>query len=880
MNAAAPQAIQLFQDFSAAQSLAPEYTDAAAIEKMAATLKLIESYMTKNCRRIYPSTKLPFKECPEYAPLSKAPAAEKLAFVVFVMCQEADYTQPEPYDADLPVIRRHNIRQSLLDALLRTKIECPEALSFNALFRLMYMMDIPEKTESRLRFRPFSALVMLLEKHGKRCGISDDLVEDLRQILDHKELKAELTGSGYRSHWGPDIMKAAKKLQRMLSDVDAVPYELGTGLVGKLIADDLAKMEQEKQALWHLYFHHTSTATSGKPSKKFLTEANPLMDSIGSAAFKNQVNQWLAAIAAIKIEERDITIKLGNGRDYTYQGYEYIEEHSFNLLKGILWSLSRYHDSQTLKNIALLTEKCFQKIPERGPAAAAVGNAGIYALAQSKGLEGISHLSRLKLRIRQNNTQKLIQKNIEEQAAKQGITPAQIEEIAAPDFGLVDGQRTELFDDYRLVLSHTGVGTATLQWFKPDGASQKSVPAFVKDSSKHKARLKKMQDLAKQVKQGSTTQRDRIDRLYLEQMSWQPESFSKYYLNHGLISLFASRLIWNLDGVPALCHNGQWQNAKGESIFADENGFNAVTSITLWHPLDSISDEVLAWRDRLDQLEIRQPVKQAYREIYILTDAEINTRVYSNRMAAHILKQHQFNSLSALRGWKYSLLGSYDDGRDGEIASKPLPAYNMQAQFWINEILDDNDNFNDAGIWFYVATDQLRFVNAEDEAIPMVDIPPLVLSEVMRDLDLFVGVASVGNDPQWQDGGPDGRREYRDYWQSYSFGDLSEVAKTRKTVLERLLPRLKIRDKVVIDGKFLLVTGTRHTYKIHIGSGNILIAPNDRYLCIVPGRGKDKNVDQVFLPFEGDNGLSIVLSKAFMLVEDDKITDETILSQL
>ncbi|MCJ8314767.1 MAG: hypothetical protein MJK11_17575 [Pseudomonadales bacterium] len=77
-----------------------------------------------------------------------------------------------------------------------------------------------------------------------------------------------------------------------------------------------------------------------------------------------------------------------------------------------------------------------------------------------------------------------------------------------------------------------------------------------------------------------------------------------------------------------------------------------------------------------------------------------------------------------------------------------------------------------------------------------------------------------------------------------------------------------------------LVTGTKHTYKIHIGSGNILIAPQDSYLCIVPGRGKDRNVDKLFLPFEGDNGLSIVLSKAFLLVADDKITDPTILSQL
>ena len=50
----------------------------------------------------------------------------------------------------------------------------------------------------------------------------------------------------------------------------------------------------------------------------------------------------------------------------------------------------------------------------------------------------------------------------------------------------------------------------------------------------------------------------------------------------------------------------------------------------------------------------------------------------------------------------------------------------------------------------------------------------------MRDVDLFVGVASVGNDATWSDSG--GLPTYRDYWQSYSFGDLSEIAKNRKEI--------------------------------------------------------------------------------------------------
>ena len=139
-------------------------------------------------------------------------------------------------------------------------------------------------------------------------------------------------------------------------------------------------------------------------------------------------------------------------------------------------------------------------------------------------------------------------------------------------------------------------------------------------------------------------------------------------------------------------------------------------------------------------------------------------------------------------------------------------------------------------------------------------------------------MASVGNDPTWEDRG--GEPRLTQYWQNYSFGDLSEMAKTRKTILEGLIPRLKIRDKAHIDGRFLVVQGKLNAYKIHMGSTNILIKPDDRYLCIVPGRGKDKKVDNIYLPFSGDRGLSIILSKAFMLVDDDIIKDTTIISQL
>ncbi len=248
-----------------------------------------------------------------------------------------------------------------------------------------------------------------------------------------------------------------------------------------------------------------------------------------------------------------------------------------------------------------------------------------------------------------------------------------------------------------------------------------------------------------------------------------------------------------------------------------------------------------------------------------MTEAELNTATYSNRFAAHILKNYQFGALLKVRNWN----GFNKFSKEGtpEIVLKD---WKIRVTYWV-DFVNNHERWGD-----YISTDQVRFYKG-NEQIQLTDVPAIVFTETMRDIDLFVGVCSVGNDPNWIDGGNNGFGH--NYWQSYSFGDLSEVAKTRMEVLERLLPRLKIAKVAQIKDKFLVVTGKKRSYKIHIGSGNILMTPNDQYLCIVPDRAMP-NTDKVFLPFEGDSVLSIILSKAFLLADDDKITDTTITRQI
>ena len=201
------------------------------------------------------------------------------------------------------------------------------------------------------------------------------------------------------------------------------------------------------------------------------------------------------------------------------------------------------------------------------------------------------------------------------------------------------------------------------------------------------------------------------------------------------------------------------------------------------------------------------------------------------------------------------------------VFKRPLAEEDLLVSFEMVPAPELGDTYS--GIYACLSTGTLCFYR-DRKAVKLEDIDQRVFTEIMRDVDLFVSVASVGSDPNWE------LRHTQGYWHEYGFGTLNASAEIRKQVIAQILPKLKIANQSRIEGRYLHVQGKLREYKIHLGSGNIMMEPDNRYLCIVQG---GKTVD-VYLPFEGDARLSLILSKAFMLAQDHKIKDESILSQI
>lgn len=660
------------------------------------------------------------------------------------------------------------------------------------------------------------------------------------------------------------------------------------------LLNDLASMSPQDQQQWKAILNLCKTASAAKPSTKWTKSASQLLAPLNQDDVSKYLISWLSLV------ERGRTHPTISAGQYAIDHQFRIQENNMDMLRGLVWLCAHVPSRDICRTVSRVTISAYKKIKGIGPRAVKIGNAGVYILGEFANEDAVGQLAILKVRVKFGTAQIGIEKALTATAEKVGIPRAELEEMSVPGYGLTEvGARREEFGDYKAELIIDG-SDVEVSWYNSDGKHLKSAPAAVTKDKDYAEDVKELKQAAGDIEKMISAQAARIEQTYLQQKHWEFPTWYQRYIEHPLVGTLARRLIWNFEitdkpSISGIYHEGKFVESDGQPI-AD---FSEDCKVTLWHPLDRNNEEISQWRDWLMQHRVKQPFKQAHREIYVLTDAERNTETYSNRFAAHIVKQHQFNALCSARGWKNKLRLMVDDVYPPPYLE--LPAWNLRAEYWVESVGQEYGvDTNESGTYLYLSTDQVRFYDTfaaqnlvhaggggyttwgadrhENHPLTLDRIPPIVFSEVMRDVDLFVGVASLGNDPTWSDGGPGGR--FRTYWNNFSFGSLGATAEVRKSVLQRLVPMLKIADRCSFSDRFLVVRGDIRTYKIHLGSGNILMEPNDQYLCIVPKQSVGTEKVDVFLPFEGDNMMSIILSKAFLLAEDTKIKDSTITRQI
>lgn len=238
----------------------------------------------------------------------------------------------------------------------------------------------------------------------------------------------------------------------------------------------------------------------------------------------------------------------------------------------------------------------------------------------------------------------------------------------------------------------------------------------------------------------------------------------------------------------------------------------------------------------------KQPFKQIFRELYVPNADEKAAGTSSSRYAGHQVQPSKTVALLRGRGWTVS----YEEG-----LQKVDYTHNVIATLYA------------MADWFSPADTEaptletIQFTDRRThKPMALTDVPPVLFSEIMRDVDLVVSVAHVGGvDPE---------------------ASLTTV-ELRTAIVRESLSLLRI-ENVRLDGSYARVDGTLGEYAVHLGSG-VAYKQATGALNIIPVHAGQRG--RFFLPFlDEDPRTAEILSKIVMLAEDTKIKDPQILEQI
>ncbi|ASG29735.1 hypothetical protein CBG61_08455 [Fusobacterium polymorphum] len=253
------------------------------------------------------------------------------------------------------------------------------------------------------------------------------------------------------------------------------------------------------------------------------------------------------------------------------------------------------------------------------------------------------------------------------------------------------------------------------------------------------------------------------------------------------------------------------------------------------------SGEWATYQKDIFDRELKQPFKQVFRELYVKTVDE-KGRDKSLRYAGHQVQPAKTVALLKTRRWII-------DGQEG--LEKVYYKENI-----IAKIFALADWFSPADIEAPTLEEVQFFDRKTFKPILIDDVPDLIFTEVMRDIDLVVSVAHIGDvDPE----------------ASHS------TIEMRKAIVEFNCKLFKLKN-VTFTENHALIKGERAEYSIHLGSG-LVHQKAGSAINVLPVHSQHRG--RVFLPFiDDDPKTAEIMAKVLLFAQDDKIKDVFILEQI
>lgn len=700
--------------------------------------------------------------------------------------------------------------------------------------------------------------VRLLILSVTREQVTDKIRTHLRKLYLH--LAPSPTGK---------IEPANQKFREEIAELIRVEGETkldpGRGPWSQIVFDETKAKDEITRAGWEGFLEHCRALEQAVPGAKWKKKARELMGILGESEVYAAIVRWLA---------------LGPTPGQPFEARSPIEDSPYQ--KGVIWCLAERNDREAAVAIADFGIACLRKIPLLGAVSQKVGFTCVQALGAMDCGEAVAQLTRLRAKVKYTVARRLIEKSLKQAAERSGLTVQALEDMSVGNYGLdARGEAKIEIGDAQAVIRLGEDGTVGIVWFDADKKLAKAAPSHIKKAFPKEVRGVAAQ--SKELEQAYAAQRMRLESSFLLPGDMPAAHWRQYFVEHPLLGFLGRRLIWVFRNDRG-DQSGIWAGEGVTDSFGKQVDLSAARTVRLWHPLASDSAEVQRWRERIFKEKIQQPFRQAFREFYELTDDERQTKGYSNRFAKILMRQHQFASLCRARGWEYRLMSAFFDG--GNVPTRKLDAWNMRAEFSV-DIPSDRDasllesalgEQSGAGINLFVGSDQVRFYR-DSRQVAIDQVPAVVYSEVMRDVDLFTAVAGIGGDPTWSDQGDRGIGIFSDDFNAQA---LLGIVGLRRETLALVLPQTSIYNRCTVHQTALKVQGQLGTYRIEFAWGSAaLVAETGLRQLRIPRRVLDAvSLEYSAISVELDYRTEMILREAYVLADDWKIDSPELIQQL
>ena len=308
-------------------------------------------------------------------------------------------------------------------------------------------------------------------------------------------------------------------------------------------------------------------------------------------------------------------------------------------------------------------------------------------------------------------------------------------------------------------------------------------------------------------------------------------------MTNPVIAPILKSLVFKMENDLGYYMDKKLKSAKKKSVAVKDDSL-----LKIAHCFDLFeSGEWATYQKDIFDRELRQPFKQVFRELYVKTVDE-KGRDKSLRYAGYQVQPAKTVALLKTRRWII-------DGQEG--LEKVYYKKNI-----IAKIFALADWFSPADIEAPTLEEVQFFDRKTFKPILIDDVPDLIFTEVMRDIDLVVSVAHIGDvDPE----------------ASHS------TIEMRKAIIEFNCKLFKLKN-VTFTENHALIKGERAEYSIHLGSG-LIHQKAGSAINVLPVHSQHRG--RVFLPFiDDDPKTAEIMAKVLLFAQDDKIKDVFILEQI